>query len=95
MPLEPASRVRLRLLGLKIAFAAALAGALALSTGASLEKALRFFAAISGVGSLLEAALALLRRRSFEGGLTAWDEAIVLAGVSAGAHFLAVYLSTR
>ena len=63
--------------------------ALALGTGASVEQAIRFLAAFSGLGSLVQIIAAFIRRHSTQDTFSEWDEAIVLGIVSAGAHLIA------
>lgn len=85
-------RVWLTKVGWEIALAVALAAALAVSTGGTLSLALRYLAAFSGLGSLVQAFLAVRRGRSLSARLSEWDEAIALATLSAGAHLIATHM---
>lgn len=78
--------------GWEIALAAALAAALAVSTGGTVALVLRYLAGFSGLGSLVQGALAVGRGRPFSKRLSEWDEAIVLATLSAGAHIIASHM---
>jgi len=75
--------------GWEIAFAVALAAALAISTGATGTLFFRYLAGVSRLGSLVQAAVAIGRGRPLTERLSEWDEAIVLATMSAGAHLVA------
>lgn len=74
---------------LKIGLAITVAGALALGTNASFEMALRYLAAISGIGSLAQAAVAITKHLANRGGPSDWYEVVVLVAISAGGHFVA------
>ncbi|MBR2118662.1 MAG: hypothetical protein IJ935_08350 [Afipia sp.] len=78
--------------GWEIAVAVALAAALAISTGATSTLFFRYLAGASGLGSLVQAAVAIARGRPLTERLSEWDEAIVLATMSAGAHLIAGHL---
>ncbi|HBF54340.1 MAG TPA: hypothetical protein DDW72_10610, partial [Afipia sp.] len=53
-----------------------------------------YLAGVSGLGSLVKAAVAIGRGRQLTERLSEWDEAIVLATMSAGAHLIAGHLDT-
>ena len=53
---------------------------------------IRYLAGVSGLGSLVQAAVAIGRGRALTERLSEWDEAIVLATMSAGAHLIANHL---
>jgi hypothetical protein len=72
----------------------ALAAPLAASTGGTVALVLRYLAGLSGLGSLGQAAFAVGRGRPFSKRLSEWDEAIVLATLSAGAHMIASHTAT-
>lgn len=75
--------------GWEIALTVALAAALAVSTGGTLSLALRYLAGFSGLSSLVQVVLAVARGRPLSARLSEWDEAIVLAALSAGSHLIA------
>lgn len=85
-------RTWLAKVGWEAAFAVALAAALAVSTGGTSALFFRYLAGVSGVGSLVKAAIAIGRGRPLTERLSEWDDAIVLATMSAGAHLIAVQL---
>ena len=85
-------RAWLAKVGWEAAFAVALAAALAISTGGTSTLFFRYFAGVSGLGSLVQAAVAIGRGRPLAERLSEWDEAIVLAMISAGAHLIAGHL---
>jgi hypothetical protein len=85
-------RTWLAKVGWETAFVVALAAALAVSTGGTSALFFRYLAGASGLGSLVQAAVAIGRGRQFTQRLSEWDEAIVLATMSAGAHLIASHL---
>lgn len=85
-------RAWLAKVGWETAFAVAVAGALAFSTGATSTLFFRYLAGVSGLGSLVQAVVAIGRGRPLTERLSEWDEAIVLATMSAGAHLIAAHL---
>ena len=89
MPVEPSLREWVVKIAWHIAFAVALAAALALNTEDSLPQALRYLAAISGVWSLVQGIVALARRRDLSVRLSEWGDAILFMAISACVHFLA------
>ncbi len=82
-------RAWLAKVGWEAAFAVALAAALAVSTGGTGALFVRYLAGVSGLGSLVQPAVAIARGRPLTERLSEWDEAIVLATMSAGAHLIA------
>lgn len=76
----------------EMAMAVALAAALAFSSGGTVVLALRYLAGFSGLGSLGKALLAIVRERPLSRRLSEWDEALVLAALSAGAHLVATHM---
>ena len=72
-----------------MALAIALSVALAINTGGTAALTLRYIAAFGGLGSLAQVVLAVARGRPLAERLSEWDEAIVLATLSAGAHMIA------
>lgn len=78
--------------GWEIALTVALAAALAISTNSTATQSLRYLAAFAGLGSLMQVILAVVRKRPLSDRLSEWDEGIVLATVSAGAHLVAVHI---
>lgn len=90
----PTSHLKAWLLkvGWEIALIVALAAALTVSTGGTAALALRYLAGFGGLGSLVQVFLAVVRGRSMNQRLSEWDEAIVLATLSAGAHWVAMHL---
>lgn len=66
-----------------------LAVALAISTGATSTLFFRYLADVSGLGSPVQAAVAIGRGRPLTERLSEWDEAVVLATMSAGTHLVA------
>lgn len=85
-------RTWLSKIGWETAFVVVLAAALAVSTGGTMALFFRYLAAISGLVSIMQVAVAIGRRRPLWKRLSEWDEAIVLATISAGAHLIATYL---
>lgn len=75
------------------AFAVALAAALAVGTGGTSALFFRYLAGVSGLGSLVQATVAILRKQPLTQRVAEWDEAIVLATMAAGAHLIATYLN--
>lgn len=72
-----------------IGLVVALSAALALATNGTLTFAFRYLAGFGGLSSLVQAGLALGRRRPLVGPLSEWHEAIVLSVISAVSHLIA------
>jgi hypothetical protein len=85
-------RAWLTKVGWEAAFVVALAAALAVGTAGTTVLFFRYLAGFSGLGSLVQAALAIGRGRPLRARLSEWDEAIVLATMSAGAHLIASHM---
>lgn len=75
--------------GWETAFAVALAAALAVGTEATNALFFRYLAGVSGLGAFVQVAVAIGRGRPLTERVSEWDEAIVLATMSAGAHLIA------
>lgn len=91
MPTDPL-RAWLIKVGWEIAFAVALAAALAGATGGTPAHFVRYLAGFSGLGSLVQAVVAVGRGRPLRARLSEWDEAIALATLAAGAHLIASHI---
>lgn len=85
-------RAWLAKVGWEAAFTVALAAALAIGTGGTGALFFRYLAAVSGLGSLVQAAVAIARGRPLSERASEWDEAIALATMSATAHLIAGHL---
>lgn len=85
-------RTWLAKVGWEAAFAVALAAALAVSTEGTGALFFRYLAGLSGIGSLVQAAVAVARGRPLTERFSEWDEAIALAMMSAAAHLIACHL---
>ena len=90
MPVEPSLREWVVKIAWHIAFAVALAAALALNTEDSLP--LKLFATLPPspeFWSLVQGIVALARRRDLSVRLSEWGDAILFMAISACVHFLA------
>ena len=77
-------RTLLAKVGWQTAFAVALAAALAVGTGGTSVLFFRYLAGISGLGSFVQAPVAIVRGRPLTERVSEWDEAIALVTMSAG-----------
>ncbi len=90
----PADQLRdwLTKVGWEIALTTAIAASLAVSTDGTVAQFFRYLAGISGLFSLASVVVAVGRKRRLATRLSEWDEAILLATLSAGSHLIATQI---
>lgn len=90
----PADQLRgwLTKVGWEVAFTTALAAALSASTDGTVAQFFRYLAGFSGLFSLAQIAVAVGRGRRLGERLSEWDEAILLAALSAVAQLIVTHI---